>query len=155
MKTKIIKEVITYKKTILPKKEQKEILSKVIRILKPLSKNKHVETILIYGSLSRMELGRYDKEYHGRLYSDIDILVIADKKIKIKKFKENLNLPKEIKKVTKKVCYRYSSNFKIDNKYPVFVHVFNKKIHNKKLAMKNGLPIKYPNRKSILVYRKN
>ena len=157
MKIKTVKETTEYKKMIYSKKKQRKIINKIIKILKPVFKNSSVERVLIYGSLARMELGKYDKLHHGRIYSDIDVLIIVDGNIKLPKgFKENLNLPKEIVKITKKVCYRYNSSFNLEDKFSIHIHVFNKNVHDKILALKKGIPVSWPvnRRKAILLYKK-
>jgi predicted nucleotidyltransferase len=69
-------------KIILPLKKQNEILSKVKKIIKPISSSKPVIRILIEGSAARRELEKYVKPKHGIMpYSDVDVLVVAEDKI--------------------------------------------------------------------------
>jgi len=146
------------RKIIYPTKKQKEILSNIRKIIKPISKDKHVEKVLICGSLAHIKLGKYVREYHGMKYSDIDILVIANGKVKIPhSFKVGPRLPEKIMKNIRKMFYRYSSRRKIDNKFQIHLHVFNRKIHNSKLASRFGWPVsssvkKY---KALLIYEKS
>jgi predicted nucleotidyltransferase len=84
-------------KIILPLKKQNEILSKVKKIIKPISSSKPVIRILIEGSVARRELGKYVKPKHGIMpYSDVDVLVVAEDKIKLpKSFIEDYNLQRK------------------------------------------------------------
>ena len=160
MKVKTIKETVHntvyYKKCIYSLKKQEQLLSKVVKMIEPITEDKSVMRILIYGSVARWELGKYDKPYHGRIYSDFDVLIISDGKIKIpSSFKEDLRLPEKIAKITKKVCYRYNSKNDLEGKFSIHIHVFDKKVHDKKLALKKGLPVAWPNKKRIiLIYQR-
>ena len=132
----------TPEKTIYPKKKQKEILSKVKKIMKPFTRKKPVIKILIFGSLVRGKLGKYPMKKYGSFYSDIDVDILVDKNIKIPssfKLDYKTNMPhlsrKEVQK-GKKVCYRYSRKQKIEGKFPLIVHIINPKIHDLRLANK-------------------
>jgi len=132
----------TSKKIIYPKKKQKEILSKVKKILKPFSKKKSVAKILIFGSLVRMKLGKYPEKKFGSYYSDIDVSIVVDGKIKMpSSFKEDYKtsmqpLTKKVIKETKKICDRYCGKQRVDHKFPLIVHIVDPKIHNMRLANK-------------------
>jgi len=145
------------RKIILPVKKQKQIISRTIKKMKYFFQEKSVERILIYGSLAKMKLGKYVKEYRGRLYSDIDVLIIANEKVKIPSYyRKPPKLPRKINKITGKIFDRYFSNFKIENKFEVHLHIFNPKIHNSKLALKYGWPVnqKISNKKAFIIYKK-
>ena len=132
-------------------------MSQVKITLKPLSKNKSIKRILIGGSLVRMKLGKYEREYHGKQYSDIDVFVVADDEIKIpSSFREDYTLPKKIVKITKQICFRYISKNNLDGKFPIHIHVFNPNIHNRKLALKHDFPIncRINKKKAILIYER-
>ena len=146
------------KKIIFPLKKQKEMLSRVKRVLKPMSRNMSVKRILIGGSLVRMEIGRYEREYHGRQYSDIDVFVIADGDVKIpSSFREDYTLPDNIVKITRQICFRYVSKNNLEGKLPIHIHVFNPHIHNRKLALEHEFPInrRINKKKTILIYERN
>jgi len=148
----------TPEKIIFPLKKQKEALSKVKKILKPISKNKSVVRILIGGSLVKMKLGRYVNGKHGRLYSDIDVFVIADSYVKIpSSFIEDYSLPNKILKITRQICFRYISKNNLEGKLPIHIHVFNPHIHNRKLALEHDFPInrRINKKKTILIYERN
>jgi predicted nucleotidyltransferase len=148
----------TPKKIIFPLKKQREILSQVKKILKPISKNKSVKRILIGGSFARMELGKYEREYHGKLYSDIDVFVVADGDIKIpSSFREDYALPEKIAKITRRICFRYISKKSLEGKLPIHIHIFNPNIHNRKLALKHDFQIDHRinKKKAILIYERS
>ncbi len=148
----------TPKKIIYPKKKQKEILAKVKKILKPFTKKNSVVKILIFGSLVRMELGKYPKKKYGSFYSDIDVNIVVDGKIRMPssfKLDYKTNVPplsrKEIKN-TKKICERYSRKRKLEHKFPLIVHIINPKIHDIQLANKY---LHLNKKDTLLVFKRN
>jgi predicted nucleotidyltransferase len=47
-------------------------------VLKDLLPNPDINRIILFGSLARGEFGRYEGPFQGRIYSDIDILLLVE-----------------------------------------------------------------------------
>jgi len=73
-------------------KNQKEILKRFLEFIKPFFKKyKEIEEAYLWGSLAKGEFGIYEKEYHGEIGSDVDLVIFL---------KENKDIPKNWKNLT-------------------------------------------------------
>jgi len=69
------------KKRLLKSKYQIEALKKTIKIAKQIKKYPQIKNVFIGGSVINKRLGKYQKQWVERKYSDIDLFILVKNKI--------------------------------------------------------------------------
>jgi|SRR3989338_5080090 len=144
------------KKTIFSKNEQKKIFRKMKSfVLKDLLPNPKINKIIIFGSMAKGTLGKYEASHKSRkvsrFYSDIDILLMVEDNFEIhKKWKPHFS------------CQSYDvfNIIKMDKKIPIQYMVCRKSKYGKKKHQKSaeiwGVPLllNKSKHKYIVLYEK-
>ena len=139
-------------KTILSKSEQKKIFEKVKKfVLKDLLPNPKINKIILFGSLIKETFGRYEKPFKGRIYSDVDVLLLVE---------NSFEVPNTWKKHFMGKIYQVYNRTKLDNEILIQYIVCKKEFYqNKKyqnIAEKWGVPLLLDKSKHkyVIIYEK-
>jgi len=134
-------------KDVFPRRKQEEILNQTIEFVKSdLLPHPKINKLILFGSLARGDFGRYRQEYKGRLYSDIDILLLVENDFSVPDswqlhFEGNRDLAGDLYQV-----YNYK---KLDDRYLIQYMVCKEKSYsrkkNREIAERWGVPLKLEN----------